>query len=162
MAQPQFLSYDGLDTAVGSQTYAVQAGAVGSIASGIPVSKALGAAYVTAMATNKPVVATDFLAGISCSLSTDTVAADGTVQVQRIFDNDTTWLVAPNNAALWDTQAEYDALVGDRVLLDLTGTTYTVLATDGATNGCVVMPLDITKYPGKVRIAFRKGCNYLS
>jgi hypothetical protein len=66
------------------------------------------------------------------------------------------------------TQSEYDALVGDRVLIDLTGTaaagtaTYTILGTDSANNGCVILPLDIAKFPGKVRFAFRNACNYLS
>lgn len=162
MAQPQFMQYDQLGQQIGTQSYAVQAGSTASIASGVPVSKALGAPYVTAMATNKPVVGTDYLAGIAFSTSTDTASADGTVQVARIFDNDTTWLVAPNDSTLWDTQAEYDARVGDRVLIDLTGGTYTLLSTDGANNGCVVEPLDIAKYPGKVRISFRKGVNFLA
>ena len=60
------------------------------------------------------------------------------------------------------TQSEYDALVGARVLLDLTAGVYTILATDGANNGCVVMPLDISKYPNKVAFTFRAGCNYLA
>ena len=60
------------------------------------------------------------------------------------------------------TVALKDALVGDRVLIDLTTGSYTILATDGATNGCVIMPLDISKYPGKVRFAFRNGVSYLA
>lgn len=145
----------------GDVKFTVAAGAVGSILAGEPVAKALGAAVVTAAATNTPVVATDFFAGIAATTSTDTVAADGTVQVTKLTDG-VSYLIAPKVAATWDTQAEYDALVGDRVLLDLTGGVYTILATDGATNGCVVLPLDIKVYPGKVRFAFRSGVNYLA
>ena len=60
------------------------------------------------------------------------------------------------------TQAEYDALVGARVLLDLTSGTYTILATDSANNGCVVEPLDISRFPNKVAFSIRAGANYLA
>lgn len=144
----------------GDDEYAVAASAT-LIYPGEPVTKALGGAAVTPMATNKPVVATDFLAGIASSTSTNTAGAAGVVRVTKFVDG-ITYLIAPNSAAAFDTQAEYDALVGDRVLLDLTAGVYTILATDGATNGCVIMPLDITRYPGKVRFALRNGVNYLS
>lgn len=144
----------------GDDEYAVAASAT-LIYPGEPVAKALGDAAVTPAATNTPVVATDFYAGVAQSTSTNTAGAAGIVRVTK-FTDATSWLIAPKVAATWDTQAEYDALVGDRVLLDLTTGTYTILATDGATNGCVVMPLDITKYPGKVRFAFRNAVNYLS
>ncbi len=144
----------------GDESYVVAASAT-LIYPGEPVTKALGAAAVTPMATNKPVVATDFLAGIASSTSTNTASADGIVKVTK-FQNGMSFLVAPNSTTAFDTQAEYDALVGDRVLMDLTTGTYTLLATDGATNGCVIMPLDIAKYPGKVRFSFRNGVNYLS
>ncbi len=144
----------------GDDEYVVAASAT-TIKAGEPVAKALGGAVVTPMATNKPVVATDYLAGIASSTSTNTASADGVVKVTKLVPG-LTWLIAPNAAASWDTQAEYDALVGDRVLIDLTSTSYTILATDGATYGCVIMPLDIKKTPGKVRFAFREGVSYLA
>lgn len=145
----------------GSEQFAVAAGAAASIKAGEPVSKALGAAVVAALATNKPVVATDFMAGISASTSTDTVAAAGTVEVFKMVPG-ITYLIAPKVAATWDTQAKYDALVGDRVLLDLTAGVYTILATDNANNGCVVEPLNIAKFPGKVRFSIRNAVSYLA
>jgi hypothetical protein len=152
----------------GDVEFAVAAGTTANkINAGEPVAKALGGYVVTAMATNKPVVAADYLAGIAASTSTDTVAAAGTVKVTKIVPG-MSFLISPNDTTAFDTQSEYDALVGDRVLMDLTGTaaaktaTYTLLATDGATYGCVILPLDIAKFPGKVRFAFRNGCNYLA
>lgn len=145
----------------GDDVYVVNSGSAASIKAGEPVSKALGAPNVTAMATNKPVVGTDYLAGIASSTSTDTASANGTVAVMKM-STQISYLISPNSTAAWDTQAEYDALVGDRVLIDLTTGSYTILATDGANNGCVIMPLDISKYPGKVRFAFRGGVNYLA
>lgn len=144
----------------GSQTFAVAASAT-LIYAGEPVTKALGAAVVTPMATNKPVVATDFLAGIATSTSTNTASAAGTVTVARLQPGQV-WLMRPNSAAAFDTQAEYDALVGDRVLIDLTAGDYTILATDGATSGCVIEPLDISKHPGMVAFSFRNGVSYLT
>lgn len=144
----------------GDDRYAVAASAT-LINAGEPVAKALGGAAVTPAATNTPVVATDFYAGIAATTSTNTAGAAGEVMVTKL-DGNTSFLIKPNVAATWDTQAEYDALVGDRVLLDLTTGSYTILATDGATSGCVIMPLEIAKYPGKVRFQFRNAVNYLS
>lgn len=148
---------------VGSPTsvnYPVAASAT-LINAGEPVSKVLGGAAVLPAATNTPVVATDFYAGIAASTSTNTAGAAGTVDV-FVLQKGISYLCAPNSAAAWDTQAEYDALVGDRVLFDLTTGVYTVLATDGSTNGLVVMPLDIKKFPGKVRFAIRQAVDYLA
>jgi hypothetical protein len=131
---------------------------------GEPVTKALGntsGAVVTPMATNKPVVATDFLAGIATTTSTNTSTAAGSVRVMKIT-NGVSYLISPNVAATWNTQAKYDALVGARVLLDLTAGAYTILASDGATSGCVIQELDVIKHPGKVRFTFREGVNYLA
>ena len=145
----------------GDDEYAVASGTTASIPAGTPVSKPLGSATVAAAADGTPVVATDFFAGIAATTSTETASAAGTVKVTKMVPG-MSWLVAPKTTATWDTQAEYDALVGDRVTLDLTSDTWTIDATDGATNGCVVMPLDIKKYPGKVRFAFRNAVSYLS
>jgi hypothetical protein len=142
--------------------YSIASGTTASINPGEPVEHALGATVVTSLATNKPVVGTDFMAGISASTSTETTTAAGKVEVYDCFSGDITFLVTPTAPTSWDTQAEYDALTGKRVLIDKTNGVYTILATDGATNGVVVMPLDISIHPGKVRVQFRKAVNYLS
>jgi hypothetical protein len=117
----------------------------------------LGGYVVTKMATNKPVVKTDFLVGIATTTSTNTAAAVGYVDVQPLEPGQT-FLMKPTVAATWDTQAEYDALVGDRVLIDLTGSypddLYTILAADSAANGCIILPLNIKDAPGMVHFAF--------
>lgn len=147
---------------VGSTKYKVAASAT-LIYAGEPVVKALGASgtVVTPAATNTPVVGTDYYAGIATSTSTNTASAAGTVDVMNL-DTKTTYLISPKVAATWDTQAEYDALVGSRVLLDLTSGSYTILAADNSTYGCVVAPLDIVRYPGKVAFNFRAGVNFLA
>jgi hypothetical protein len=142
----------------------VVASSATTIKAGEPVAKPLGNStgnVVAPMATNKPVVGTDFLAGIASSTSTNTASAAGIVDV-LVIDGETTYLIAPNAPTSWDTQAEYDALVGARVLLDLTTSVYTILASDSATNGCVVEPLDIAKFPGKVRFSLRLATNYFA
>lgn len=144
----------------GDNVFTVSSGAVASINAGEPVSKPLGVAgTVSALANAKPVVATDFLAGISATTSTDTTSANGTVRVTKP-DELLSYLIAPKTAATWNTQAKYDALVGARVTFDLTSGVYTINATDGSTNGLIVEPLDIVKFPGKVRFTIRQGAFY--
>ena len=145
---------------VGSKKANVAAAAT-TINPGEPVAATLGGTTVTALATNKPVVATDFMAGIAQSTSTQTASVAGTVDYLPLAPG-ITYMIAPNAPTSWNTQAKYDALVGKRVLLDLTAGVYTILAADGATSGCVIMPLDISKYPGMVAFQFRAGVNFLA
>jgi hypothetical protein len=145
---------------IGTRRFLVAAGAT-TINPGEPVAKALGAAVVTALATNKPVVGTDFMAGIAMSTSTQTASAAGYVDVLPLVAG-VQYLINPNSAAAFDTQAEYDALVGDRVLFDLTSGVYTILATDGATSGLVIESLNVLETPGKVAFSIRNGVNYLA
>lgn len=151
----------------GSRLYNVAAGT--PIYAGEPVQITLGGNVVYPALTSTPVVGTSYYVGIAQTNSTNTSSAAGVVNVIPLSSNDT-WLANPDVAATWDTQAEYDALVGDRVLLknsvSVTSTptsgTYTILASDSANNGCVVQTLDIFKNPGKVAFAFRTGASYLA
>lgn len=152
MDEPAFSS-------IGSRRYAVGASAT-IIYPGEIVVRALGGYVVTQMATNKPVVGSDYVVGIAASQSTNTASAAGTVEVTPLVPGQV-YLAKPNDSTAWDTQAEYDALVGDRVLFDLTSGAFTILATDGATSGCVIQPLDIKKYPGRVAFAFRNDASDL-
>lgn len=121
-----------------------------------------GAGVATALATNLPssANAASTIGGIATTTSTDTVAAAGKVSVLRNITG-LTFLINANSAAAVDTQAEYDALVTKNVLLDLTGTaaagtaTYTALTSHNAAYGCTIEPLDITRYPGKIRFSIR-------
>lgn len=133
-----------------------------AINAGEPVTCPLGAVQAAvAMATNKPVVATDFVAGIAATASTQTASVAGTVLCYPVTGS-AVFLIAPKVAATFATQSAYDALVGSRVLLDLTSSVYTILAADSATSGCVIRPLDISKYPGKVAFSFRNGASYIA
>lgn len=146
----------------GARLYNVAAGT--PIYAGEPVQRTLGNStgnVVSPASTNTPVVGTSYYVGIAATNSTNTASAAGTVNVTPL-DSSITYLVAPKVAATWDTQAEYDALVGARVLIDLTAGVYTALAADSANNGAVVQTLDIFKYPGKVAVAFRKGASDLN
>lgn len=154
----------------GSRAYTTGTGAASTIINpGEPVIRGASATTVTRLYSTAttgvaaPVIGTDFVCGIAQTTSTQTTGAAGTVTVIPV-NNGTTFLAYPTVAASWDTQAEYDALVGKRVLIDLgtlaTGQ-YSVLTTDGSTNGLVVMPLDISKYPGRVAVAFRTSVSDL-
>ena len=154
---------EGAFGAVGSRPHAVAAGAAATIKAGELVLKTLGDASVvvwTASNTAKPVVGTDYIAGLSASTSTDTATAAGTVDIIPLVPG-VVYLGNPDTAATWNTQAEYDALVGDRVLLSTTSVgIQTLLAADGSTHGLVIEPLDLAMYPGKVAFSIRAGASY--
>lgn len=155
---------------VGGRLYNVAAGT--PIYAGEPVQTVLGNTagnVVFPAITSTPVVGTTYYVGVATTNSTNTAAAAGTVNVLPL-DNKQVWLGTPDVAATWDTQAEYDALVGARVLIKnsvtVTATptsgTYTILASDSATNGLVVQTLNVFQYPGKVAFAFRNGASYIA
>lgn len=151
----------------GSIPYNVNAGTL--IYAGDPVQMLLAGTCVFPALTSTPVVGTHYYVGIATTNSTNTSSAVGTVDVAPL-DPNVVYLANPDVAATWDTQAEYNALVGSRVLLknsvSVTSTptsgTYTILASDSANNGCVVVPLDIFKTPGKVAFRIRIGANIMA
>lgn len=152
-----FVSTGSIKT-TGSMKYAVSSGTTGSIKPGEPVQKLAGTARVTAFLNNSP-TATNRIVGVSASTSTETASAVGTVDVLPAT-NGQIFLISPKVAATWDTQTKYNNLVGARVLIDLASSTYTILAADGAGNGCVVEWLDIATNPGKVAFSFSPLVDY--
>ncbi len=153
----------------GARLHNVAAGT--AILAGEPVWQvALGNPTVQPAPTSFPDASAHLMVGIAATNSTNTATAAGVVNVVDVNPS-LIYLIAPNDTTAWDTQAEYDALVGDRVVINNSATitatpsnsgSYTLLASDSANNGCVVQPLDIAKYPGKVAIAFRAACSVLS
>ncbi len=149
-------------------TYQVVLGTTASINEGEPVflgKQTRGTRYVQAITATQalqPSVGTDWLVGVSTTASNETATADGTVSVLQCSTQDIL-LCAPKTASSWNTQAKYNALVGRRVLFDVTGGVVTVLATPNTTNsGLVVAPLNIAQTPGQVAFFFRGGLNYLA
>lgn len=138
-----------------------------AINAGEPVSKTLGNQFVITNPTSGQVVATNFLAGVSTTTSTETASANGTVDVTPI-DEKMIWTISPAVPATWGltqgslVQTTYNALVGARVLIQKSAGIYTILATDSATNGCVVENLNINTTLGKVAFSFRAGLSYLA
>lgn len=139
-------------TGRGGRLYNVASGT--TIFAGEPVARALGATSVTPVQNSQGVVGTDYFVGIASTTSSATSTLNGSVDIIPL-NNGTSWLVKPAVAATWNTQLKYNDLVGKRVTVNLTGGAYTVNATDAVNNGLVVMPLDISKYPGMVAVAFR-------
>lgn len=142
----------------GGFKYVVASGTTASINAGEPVQKLAGAANVTALLTNSPTT-TNRIVGVSTSASTETASVSGLVDVIPVNDSQI-WMIAPKVAATFNTQAKINALVGARVLLDLTAGVYTILAADGASNGCIIEYIDITRYPGMVAFSFSPICDY--
>jgi hypothetical protein len=163
MAVNDFMPYDDGIKLPGSKRYAVVKGRTTVIKAGELVMATLGSAYVTAYTpggaakATGPSIGTDFIAGIATSNSTETNTANGVVDVMPLVPG-LTFLVTPDTATTWNTQAKYDAYIGDRVKLSYsTAGKFTILADDMLTAGCVVEPLDIVRHPVKVRISFKQG-----
>lgn len=133
-------------------------GAVSRIQPGEPVTKVAGAAGVLAAATNAPTT-TLRIVGVASSVSTETASVAGTVNVIPA-SNGQLWMITPDAPTSWDTQAEYNALCGARVLIKNTAGVYTILASDSASNGCIIEYLDVTTYPGKVAFSFSPLVDY--
>ena len=133
-------------------------GTVSRIKAGEPVTKLAGAAGVIAAATNAPTT-TLRIVGVAAGTSTETASVAGSVDVIPSAPGQI-WTCAPDVAATWDTQAEYNALCGARVLLKNTAGVYTVLASDSASNGCIVEYIDVLKYPGVVAFSFSPLVDY--
>ncbi len=93
------------------------------------------------------------LLGIAQTTATNTATLPGYVEYVPTGSG-TVWLINAKTSSEVDTQAEYDALVGHRVLIDLTAGVYTMLTSDSAANGCIIQPLDVVKFPGKVAFTF--------
>lgn len=136
----------------------VASGTLASINAGEPVQKLAGAAGATQFPNNGP-TATIRIMGVASSVSTDTTTTSGLVDVVLAAPGQI-WMIAPKVAATWNTQAKYNALIGSRVLIDLTAGVYTLLASDSAGNGCIVEYLDIAKYPGMVAFSWSPLCDY--
>jgi hypothetical protein len=149
MAKGDLIPFENTDMSMGGTIkFAVNSGTTASINAGEPVQKAAGTAFVALAQTNFPTT-TLRQVGVAMSASTETASVIGTVDV-LVSKPGQLWLIAPKVAATWNTQAKYNALVGARVLIDLTTAVFTILASDGASQGCVIEYLDISKYPGMV------------
>jgi hypothetical protein len=165
MAIGNIQSYDcAVPKDTGSLPYKVTANSVGSngavsrILPGEPVTKIAGAAGVLAGADNCPTT-TLRIVGIAASTSTETASVDGIVQVIPAT-NGQFWKVLAQTSTDIDTQAKYNALVGARCLLDNTAGVYSMILSDGASNGCIVEYSDIAKNPGYVVFSFSPLCDY--
>ena len=141
--------------------YPVAASAT-TIKAGEPVTRTLGALNVIPAITATPVVGTHFVVGIANTTSTNTASVAGTVSVIPL-DINKIYTIKTSGTA-FANQAAYDAKLGQRVLFTLTGSTYSIAtnAADGATSGLVIMPLDVTAYPGRIAFRFRAGVSDLA
>lgn len=144
----------------GAKRAKVAAGAT-QIYAGEPITRVVGQGNSIIMGSGKPVVGTDYLQGIATCNSTQTASLAGYVDYIPVQPG-IIYLVNPAVPTNWDTQAEYDALLGYRFLLQYSGGAFSLLTADATDNGCVVMPLDVSRYPGKVAICFRAGVSDLA
>ncbi len=149
--------------------YLVIPGTTSSINVGEFVIKPVGtgssnyAKAFTASVSTQPLVGSDWIAGFAMSTSTETTTATGFVEVMDLVPG-IVFLGNPAAPTSWDTQAEYNLLVGARVLIQNSSGVMTVLATDAwtaaAKNGLIVQYIDITQYPAKVAFSLNNMLSY--
>jgi len=152
----------------GSRQHQVASGGTPpAINAGELVLKTLGNQYVIAFATNKPVVGTDYVVGLatgtpgSAGTSTESTTVAGVIEVID-FRNGDVFLGNPKVSTTATPQSTYNALVGKRVLIDVTSGVQTVLIADSSTSGCVIENLSLASYPGKIAFSIRAGASYLA
>lgn len=131
------------------------------ILAGEPVARALGGIVVTPAATNFPIVGTTYMAGIAITDSTNTASSTGVVTVLPV---DTKQILMANTSGTAFTQATYDANVGKRVYLTLSGGAYTISTTvgDTSTSGLVIAPMNVAQNPGKIAFRVRAAASDLA
>lgn len=146
---------------------------------GEPVAVANGPALTVGPAANNAgQIGTDYMVGIAATGSTNAnwsngsyvlngTGSSGVVYVNPIdpritfLANPTTTVFFGSSQSVAAQQLVYNQFIGSRVTIALTNGAYTVNSTDGVNNAVTIMPLDITKYPGKVGVAFRGGISPL-
>ena len=151
----------------GSRTMNTQASA-GVISAGEPIYLVAGASAVLPnQSTNLVTVASPYVSygvtgtgilGVAETTATNTASVAGTVEYIPAHP-DTVFIINANTSLSVSTQAKYDALVGHRVLMDLTSGVYTLLTSDSALNGFVIQPLNIFKYPNKIAFTIRDAAS---
>lgn len=121
-----------------SVTRLVESGGAETIDRGTPTKE--GSNGAVAIMTDGEGTTSERFSGIAKSVSSDTAAANGSVDVYLPVPG-LVYAGSPKVSGAADTQAEIDALGGKRVVFDLTSTDWTVdtAAADAATNGVVII-----------------------
>ena len=129
--------YDSIPTV----TWQTDAAATAITAGDLLKMTAAGGVYVTPLVDADLTIGTDTqIAGVAASAGSHTATADGTVEVYLPLPG-VIWEMAVTTAANFDTQAEIDALQGDRVTIDVTALVQTLDENDGdgATNAFYIV-----------------------
>lgn len=103
--------------------------------------KSAGSPYVIPLANGDLTIGTDTqIVGLAASDSDHTSSADGTCDVYLPLPG-IVYKAKATTSGNFDTQSEIDALVGDRVVMTLSSSTYTIDedAGDGATNAFYII-----------------------
>lgn len=143
-----------------TKDWAIQAGTT-VLTSGQPAILSATQPYVEAAPTASPVIGTHIFAGFSNGSSNQTASADGIVDLYVPLQYAVCLLPALNPANI-ATQSQYTALVGNYVLFDLTAGVYTVneSTATSASNGLMIVDLDVSQFPGMVAFIIRQSVTW--
>jgi hypothetical protein len=163
------LSREGAFGGIGTRRYQVDYRAT-TIYPGEPVYAVMSptlTGYVAPFVDASPTSTLKYVVGIAENTSTQTTTAAGYVDVFPAVPG-VIYTIPPTTAATYgltagsESQGTYNALVGSRVTIQLSGGAYTINATDATTNGCVVENTDVFKAGGRVSFSFRQGYTYFA
>ena len=118
----------------------VYQGGAATIDAGTPTKENASHATYVAICVDGDGTTSQRFSGFAKGVSTDTASVAGAVEVYFPIPN-IVYRGAAKTASTADTQAEIDALVGKRVVFDLTSTTWSVdaAAADATTNGVMIV-----------------------
>lgn len=131
MATPNFKIVGAGAASIPTWTWQTEANAVNILAGDLCKLKAAGSPYALGLVDADLTLGTDLnFLGLAKTTSTETASADGTVEIYMplpglVYEGKAT------TAANVDTAAKISALCGDRVTVDVSGTTVTVDENDG-------------------------------
>lgn len=140
--------------------------ALGAIQKGMLLKwKANGSPYVIPLVTGDHTIGTDTaIVGLAASDGTQTVAADGYIDVYMPLSG-IVYEAYATTAANVNTQAEIDALVGDRVGIDVSATTeagdWTLDEDEGETQALAFVILGGDPNKQTLKFAIRHGATFL-
>lgn len=124
--------------------------------------KANGSPYVIPLADADGVIGTMVgIVGLAKSDSTQTAAADGYVDVYLPIPG-VVYEIKAKSAAAANTQAEIDALCGDRVIIDLTSGNYTLDTAAGEAQTSPFVIVGGNPDISSLYVVLRSGATFLS
>lgn len=142
-------------------TFQTEAAATAIAAGEFVKWKSNGSPYVIPLADADGVIGTMVgIVGLAASAGTHTASADGKIDVYLPLPG-VIYEIKAKTSTLADTQAEIDALVGDRVIIDVTGSVWTLDSAAGEAQASPFVIVGGDPERASFYVALRSGATFL-